>query len=286
MKRSRVVQIVVAIATVGVLGVTGLLTSDVNVAAVSSPTRLAAGLLGSNEVPSADPDGTGFAEVQVNTVSNIVCWQLSAAGIAGVTGAHIHNAAAGFNGPIVVDFGGAFGGCTSPVAHPLAVDIAANPANYYINIHTSEHLGGAIRGQLAPAGVGPLSFTALPNPLRVYDSRAGGGKLAANETRNIVMVSGTNGAGVVLPAVSIDAFAAQVVITVTETSAGGYLAAHATGTPVPSTSTINWSALNTNVATGTVVPVDASGRIAITAGPGSATHVIIDVLGYFSFAVV
>ena len=117
-----------------------------------------------------------------------------------------------------------------------------------------------------------------PAPLAGYSTRTKRG--------NIVLVVGTNGAGVQLPAVQVRAYAAQVVITVTQTSANGYLAAHAAGSPVPATSTINWTTLNTTIATGTVVPVDASGRLAITAGPGSSTHIIVDVLGYFIIATV
>ena len=35
------------------------------------------------------------------------------------------------------------------VADALAQDLAANPADYYFNIHTTAFPGGAIRGQLA-----------------------------------------------------------------------------------------------------------------------------------------
>jgi len=75
---------------------------------------------------------------------------------------HIHNAAAGTNGGIVINSGLAAGeivlvngsqsgiiksGITG-VTPTLAQDIITNPANYYYNIHTTINPGGVARGQL------------------------------------------------------------------------------------------------------------------------------------------
>ena len=73
---------------------------------------------------------------------------------------HIHKAAAGVNGNVVVNSGLAAGELTltagagkinktQPVVDPaLAADIIANPANYYMNWHSTLAPGGVIRGQL------------------------------------------------------------------------------------------------------------------------------------------
>jgi CHRD domain len=67
-------------------------------------------------------------------------------------GRHIHKGAASVSGPVVVPFtppgaDGNSSGCTqSPTS--LIDDIVANPAGYYVNVHTKEHPGGAIRSQL------------------------------------------------------------------------------------------------------------------------------------------
>jgi hypothetical protein len=84
-----------------------------------------------------------------------------------ITGLHIHNAAAGVNGPVVIDTG--TNGTTTAVTNVTrgniyrvveitssnATGIAAlnglftDPTQYYINMHTSVNPGGVIRGQLS-----------------------------------------------------------------------------------------------------------------------------------------
>ncbi len=121
-----------------------------------TPTQLSASLLGSNEVPPADPDGSGQAGV--SPADAVVCWRVSWSAIATPTRAHIHQAPAGVNGPIVVPFFEApnglpstldsVDGCTSGVDPALVESIHTNPSGFYVNIHNAEFPGGAIRGQL------------------------------------------------------------------------------------------------------------------------------------------
>lgn len=119
----------------------------------SSARVLTATLLGANQVPSVATSGTGYATVAVNLATDTVCYTVSVSGITlPATGAHIHKGAAGTNGPIVVPFtapnaSGVASGCTA-VSPALAQDIAANPSGYYVNVHTTDFPGGAIRGQL------------------------------------------------------------------------------------------------------------------------------------------
>jgi hypothetical protein len=112
---------------------------------------LTATLNGQNEVDGSgnpnqgDLDGSGEACVVLN--AGQVCWSIAVAGIAPVTLDHIHRGAAGTNGPVVVDFGGQLFGCVA-AAQALIDEIAGNPAGFYVNVHSSEFPGGAIRGQL------------------------------------------------------------------------------------------------------------------------------------------
>jgi len=113
------------------------------------------GLSGAQEVPPADPDGSGTAQVRLEVLNNRVCYALRVANIAPSTVAHIHNAPAGVNGPIVVDFVAptlrASGGCTSPRASApsdTVQNIINHPEQYYVNVHNSPFPGGAVRGQL------------------------------------------------------------------------------------------------------------------------------------------
>jgi hypothetical protein len=114
---------------------------------------LSTDLTGAEEVPPADPDGSGFARITLNSGSGEVCWSITASDIAlPATAAHIHEAPAGVNGPIVVtlsppDESGTASGCTT-ADRGLVKDIRKNPAEYYVNVHTTDYPGGAIRGQL------------------------------------------------------------------------------------------------------------------------------------------
>lgn len=120
---------------------------------------LTASLSGANEVSNTgvlgvgDPDGTGTARVTVNPGKNLVCWDITVANIDGATRGHIHEAVAGTNGPIVVEFfeGGntQLQGCTSPKAGTTAREILKDPASYYVNIHNTAYPAGAVRGQLS-----------------------------------------------------------------------------------------------------------------------------------------
>lgn len=120
-------------------------------------TRLHANLTGEVEVPPGDYSASGTADIKVT--AGQVCWDVRWSGFA-ATASHIHKAAKGTAGPIVVPFfkaaqGAVSGqrkqGCTE-VSPELAKGIAEHPANYYVNVHNAEFPKGAIRGQLASAG--------------------------------------------------------------------------------------------------------------------------------------
>ena len=83
-----------------------------------------------------------------------VCFGITVRDISQPTLAHIHRGKKNENGPIVVDLvapssgdPGASSGCT-PVAADLAADIQKHPRRYYVNVHTGDFPGGAVRGQL------------------------------------------------------------------------------------------------------------------------------------------
>jgi hypothetical protein len=100
-----------------------------------------------------DPDGIGVAGVAIFPRRNLICYTVAVRNIAQATLAHIHNAPAGVNGPVVVDFIAPSRGFSADcVSDPDAAAIAANPANYYVNVHNADFPGGAIRGQLRRIG--------------------------------------------------------------------------------------------------------------------------------------
>jgi len=136
-------------------------------AAASSPNGFAprfflAVLAGRNEVPVpggpavGDPDATGAALVRVQgaRVTFAVDWR----GMTAPTLGHIHQGAAGVNGPVQVALFGtampvtatAAAGATTVTDPKIADGIRANPAGFYVNLHSAEFPGGAVRGQLVP----------------------------------------------------------------------------------------------------------------------------------------
>jgi hypothetical protein len=102
---------------------------------------------------TTEPNASGTAVIRIRRDDGLVCYRLHAQNVTLPTvAAHIHRGGAGVNGPVVVGFTapGAQGdssGCT-PAAASLIDDIMGNPAGFYVNVHTKEHPGGAIRAQL------------------------------------------------------------------------------------------------------------------------------------------
>ena len=126
-------------------------------AGVATPQAAAVGgkpfvvnLTGAAEAPGpGDPDGSGVAQLRLKT-SGEVCYEIQIANLDPAVAAHIHVASAGIPGPVVVPLPiGANGGegCVA-VAKDLIKAIKADPAGYYVNVHTTIYPAGAIRGQL------------------------------------------------------------------------------------------------------------------------------------------
>lgn len=112
---------------------------------------LRATLTGDAEVPeSGDPDGSGTAEIELNSADGQVCFDIQVENIAEAGAAHIHTGAAGTAGPPVVDFdvaGNGLSGCVDADATTIDAILAA-PSEHYVNVHNAEYGGGAVRGQL------------------------------------------------------------------------------------------------------------------------------------------
>jgi len=102
-----------------------------------------------------DPNGSGEALLTVNHGQRRVCWELRTAGLASdAFAAHIHKAAPDVRGPIVVTLSappgqsGVATGCANGLDRELLREILTSPASFYVNVHTTNHPIGAIRGQL------------------------------------------------------------------------------------------------------------------------------------------
>jgi len=136
---------------------------------------LEAHLLGSNEVPVSgkpavgDPNGSavGVVKLQGDRVTFAFSWK----GISAPTLGHIHEGAAGVNGdakvplfdtPMPDSITAAAGAVT--VSDPAIADaLRANPSGFYMNLHTKEFPGGALRGQLTELRSGSDDLLNLPD---------------------------------------------------------------------------------------------------------------------------
>lgn len=121
---------------------------------IEEGTRLRATLTGEAEAPTAgDPDGTGTATVNLDATDGRVCFEVSVQNIDRPVGMHIHEAEAGKSGPIVVPLPtpttatAPATGCVD-AERTLIGRIAANPDDFYLNVHTQPFPQGAVRGQL------------------------------------------------------------------------------------------------------------------------------------------
>jgi hypothetical protein len=99
--------------------------------------------------------GSGTASLRLNPDEQTICSVIHVKGMElPATATHIHQGAAGVNGPIVVPLptpnaAGVSTGCTR-APRSLILAIMQHPAGYYVNVHNTPYPAGAVRGQLAP----------------------------------------------------------------------------------------------------------------------------------------
>ncbi len=137
-----------------------------------------------------------------------------------------------------------------------------------------------LEGYFAPETTGSTAGSYVPlTPARITDTRSGstypnaGNTLAAGGSLN-VQVTGEGG----VPSSGVTG--AILNVTVTGTTAAGYLTAYPEGATRPLASNLNWGAGET-VANRVVVPVSSTGMITLYNYSGS-TDVVVDVSGYFT----
>ena len=142
-----------------VLAVGALLASQ-TAPALADDAILKAEMTGAAERPGpGDPDAVGHADIYIDDDTNMLCVSAFWSNVDGTpSGFHIHLAPPTAPGPIVIPFAVPPPGSTSTfqcvsVANEALLDnIAANPQQYYINLHTTPlYPAGALRGQLERA---------------------------------------------------------------------------------------------------------------------------------------
>jgi len=153
-------------------------------------TAIAVAMTGEAEAPTAgEPVGTGTATIRLRRGQGKLCYSMRARNITlPAAAAHIHRGGTGVAGPVIIPLrapnaSGVAAGCTS-VSRTLVAQILRNRQGYYVNVHTTDFPGGAVRGQLA--GTSQNEFGSI-----VTVQLTGAAECNAAETCNLGDADGT-----------------------------------------------------------------------------------------------
>ena len=119
-------------------------------AAAASAGKMDVKLSGDQEVPPVKSSGAGSGTITIND-DGAVSGSVTATGFA-PTAAHIHHAAAGKNGPVIVPFTKEGDKFSAPAGAKLTADQmkAYKAGELYVNVHSAANPGGEVRAQLKP----------------------------------------------------------------------------------------------------------------------------------------
>jgi hypothetical protein len=138
--------VVSALALAGALGLlAGCQTT------MMDPFTQTVALSGANEVPPVSTSATGTATVTIKP-DHTVSVHVTVSGMTG-TASHIHQGAAGANGPVIVPFDKTGDNTFQSRPDAKLTDAqydAYKAGNLYVNVHSAAHPGGEIRGQIKP----------------------------------------------------------------------------------------------------------------------------------------
>ena len=108
-------------------------------------------LSGAQEVPPVTTSASGSGTITVNADMS-VSGSVTTSGVPG-TMAHIHNAAAGKNGPVIIPLTKSGDNTWAVPAGAKLTEAqykAYEAGDLYVNVHSAAHKGGEVRGQLKP----------------------------------------------------------------------------------------------------------------------------------------
>jgi CHRD domain len=106
-------------------------------------------LSGNNEVPAVDSSASGSGTVTIKDDRSVSA-HIMVTGMT-ATAAHIHEAAAGANGPVIVPFTKTGDNMFDAPAGAKLTDAqyaAYKAGNLYVNVHSAKNPGGEVRAQL------------------------------------------------------------------------------------------------------------------------------------------
>jgi hypothetical protein len=118
---------------------------------VAGAADVAVSLTGDQEVPAVTTQAKGTGKITIADDKS-VSGSVKTTGVTG-TMAHIHQAPAGQNGPVIIPLekkGDDEWGVPAGAKLTDAQYEAFKAGNLYVNVHSAEHKGGEIRNQLKP----------------------------------------------------------------------------------------------------------------------------------------
>ena len=119
-------------------------------AAAASAGKMDVKLSGDQEVPPVKSSGSASGTITIGD-DGAVSGGVTATGFT-PTAAHIHHAAAGKNGPVIVPFTKEGDKFSAPAGAKLTADQlkAYKAGELYVNVHSAANPGGEVRAQLKP----------------------------------------------------------------------------------------------------------------------------------------
>jgi hypothetical protein len=146
--KSLIAKFVLAIAVVALVGCAGV--REKMPAWMPGSGAIKVTLSGAEEVPPVTAQGSGSGSFRVSE-DGTLSGSVTTKDVEG-TMAHIHRAAKGQNGPIIVPLDKKGDTYSVPAGRKLTPqqmdDLKAG--NLYVNVHTNRNKGGEVRGQLQP----------------------------------------------------------------------------------------------------------------------------------------
>ena len=118
---------------------------------MATSTNVQVTLSGSQEVPPVTTAASGSGTITVGADKS-VSGSVTTAGVVGVA-AHIHDGAAGKNGPVIIPLTKTSDNVWSVAAGAKLTDPQYEnykAGNLYVNVHSAANKGGEVRGQIKP----------------------------------------------------------------------------------------------------------------------------------------
>ena len=167
-----------------------------------------------------------------------------------------------------------------------AQDVDVPLRNWTVPPYTAASAGAGL-STMTDVG-GPRAFIPI-TPCRIADTRGNGftgqaGPPALTTTARTFQIEGIVPGIPTQCGIPDDTSAVSFQFTIVTPNSAGNLIAWPSG-PAPSISVLNWSAGETALGNGTIVPLSFGGTVNVqvnAAAPGATAHLVVDVNGYFS----